>query len=163
MTCEYSKINQHDALYDAVRNAPGGVEAMAQRLNTSGGVLYNKLRRRVTTHHVSFEEFSRVLECLEESGVPDWAAPLHALCWRHAHVAVALPPATDSSHQELISLVCAAFKEQGDVADRISKALADTAITPKELEEIEGEIEQAVAALMVLKHRVRANATLVSE
>lgn len=39
MTCKYSEMNQHDAIYIAARAYPGGVEALAGRMGMSGCAL----------------------------------------------------------------------------------------------------------------------------
>jgi len=155
VTCDYTDIDTHDALYNLARKYPGGVEAIAHRLGMSSAVLRSKLRRQVDTHHVSVEEFSDILEKCQEAKLQEWSSPLHALCWRHGHVAVQMPTGVGSD-AALTDLICRAFKENGDVADRISRALKDDKITKKELTELDKEIEEAIAALLAVGAHVKA-------
>ena len=43
MTRKYADMNQHDALYKVARAYPGGLEALAAKLDMSVNVLRNKL------------------------------------------------------------------------------------------------------------------------
>lgn len=158
MTCEYTDIDTHDALYNLARRYPGGVDAIAHRLGISSAVLRSKLRKQVSTHHTNLDEFSDILEKCEEAKVDGWQLPLRALCWRHGHVAIEMPSGASRSDDALMSLVCKAFKENGDVADRISRALSDDRITKDELTELDKEIEEAIAALLAVGAFVKAKA-----
>jgi hypothetical protein len=48
MTRKYSDMNQHDALYKVARAYPGGLEALALRMDISVNVLRNKLAPELT-------------------------------------------------------------------------------------------------------------------
>lgn len=156
MTCRYRQTNAQDALYLIARRYPGGLESLALRLRTTPDVLRNKLRAKVTTHHTYLEDFSEVLECAEEAKVEDWNLPLQALCWRHRHVALPLPETGDAGDEALTTLICQTMKEYGDVADSIAQSLRDNRITDNEIESIEKQFTEAIAALMTLRERVRA-------
>ena len=157
MTCRYNEINQHDALYIAVRGYPGGVEAMAQRMGMSSHVLYKKLRPAVDTHHVSFEEVSEIVEHLEHAGRADMAdLALSAFAWRHGRVLVRLPE-TSAAGGELFALVLQLMREEGALAAHIDAALADDdRIDDAELAMVEKDLQECIAALVVLRNQVRA-------
>ena len=59
MTRRYADMNQHDALYKVARAYPGGLEALATKLDMSVNVLRNKLAPGIETHYPSFEELSK--------------------------------------------------------------------------------------------------------
>lgn len=156
MTYEYSNINQHDALYNSARDYPGGIEALAQRLGASANVLRNKLRPAIESHHVNFEEVSRIVELLEEARVPSAFVPLHAFCWRHGHVALRLHHG-DVSSDELVQQILEVMGDEGRLATDLNSALADDRrIDRRELEVIEQDVERCVSGLMALLDRVRA-------
>lgn len=161
MTCSYSNINQHDALYSVARAYPGGIEALAQRMSTpdrlvSPNVLRNKLRPAIGTHHANFEEVSQIVEFAEEARVPDAFLALHAFCWRHNHVAVRLPDG-DVDTDDLLKQMVEIMSGDGALANDIGQALAgDHRIDAGELATIEGRIERCISALVVLRDKARA-------
>lgn len=161
MTSKYHNINQHDALYNAARSYPGGIEALAQRMSTPDKqvvptTLRNKLRPAIDTHHTNFEEVSVIIEHLEEVRSPDAFAPLHAFCWRHNHVAVQLP-AVDVDADDLLKQVVAIMSEEGELASNISRALADDRkISASEKATIEETLESCIGSLVALRDKVRA-------
>lgn len=161
MTYKYSNINQHDALYNAARAYPGGIEALAQRMSTpnrqvSPNVLRNKLRPSIDTHHANFEEVSEIIEYLEEAKVADAFLPLHAFCWRHNHVAVQLPKG-DVDADDLLKQVVEIMSGDGALASDISKALAgDHKIDRAELATIEERLEGCIGSLVALRDKARA-------
>ncbi|MFX5660835.1 phage regulatory CII family protein, partial [Acinetobacter baumannii] len=71
-------MNQHDALYKIARAFPGGLEALAQRMDMSVNVLRNKLAPGIDTHYPSFEEVSQIVELCKQANVKDATLPLHA-------------------------------------------------------------------------------------
>lgn len=156
MTYEYSNVNQHDALYNAARLYPGGIEALAQRMGCSANVLRNKLRPSIDTHHVNFEDVSHILELLEEAKVLAAFVPLQAFCWRHGHVALKLRHG-EASSDELVQQILAVMGDEGKLAADLNSALADDRrIDRRELDVIEQDVEQCVGGLMALLDRVRA-------
>lgn len=156
MTCHYRETNAQDAIYLIARRYPGGLESLALRLGTTPDVLRNKLRATVSSHHTYLEDFSSVLEMCQEAHVDGWPVPLQALCWRHGHIALPLPEIGDANDEALTALVCQTMKEYGDVADSIAQSMRDHRITDPELDDIEKQFTQAIAALMALRERVRA-------
>lgn len=161
MTCEYSDMNMHDALYNSARDFPGGIEALAVRMSTpsvrvSPNVLRNKLRPTIDTHHTHFEEVSRIIELLEESRVPTAFVPLHAFCWRHRHVAFQLPEG-DVDSDTLLKQVVDVIGDQGDLVNSISGALAThNDIDRDEFSRIDQNIMACINALVVLREKVEA-------
>lgn len=157
MTCEYSDMNQHDALYNMVRqDFPGGVEAAAHRMGVSTNVLRNKLRPSIDTHHANFEEVSRLIELAEESRVQTAFVPLHAFCWRHGHVAFKLPVG-EVNADDLLKQVVDVIGDQGNLVNSISGALAShNDIDRREFFAIEQNIMTCINALVTLREKVRA-------
>lgn len=156
MTCQYNNINQHDALYNAARAYPGGIEALAQRMHISPNVLRNKLRPAIDTHHANFEEVSVIVELLEEAKVDIAFLPLHAFCWRHNHVALQLPSG-DVDADDLLKQVVEIMSSDGALAGDINKALAgDHKIDGRELVTIEERLEGCIGNLVALRNKVRA-------
>lgn len=157
MTCRYTEINQHDALYIAARAYPGGIEALALRMGMASHVLYKKLRPAVDTHHVNYEEVSEIVEHLEAAGKGDMAdLALQAFNWRHGRVTVRLPD-VQAEGGALFHQVLEIMREEGELASHINDALNnDGKISDDELQTIEKDLQECIEALVVLRNQVRA-------
>lgn len=157
MTCRLDESNSTDALYAVARSYPGGIEALARRIGKSASVLYKKLERGDESHHLRDDEFDLLMSLCAAARVPDAYRPLRVKAWRHGHVAVKLPEFGDLASNDLATQVVKVFREGGDVASAIDEALGgDRRIDAAEGRRIESEIEQAIAALVELRERVRA-------
>jgi hypothetical protein len=159
MTCRYSDINQHDALYKIARDYPGGMEALAQRMGKSVPVMYNKFRPGIATHYVSFEEATEAIELCVQAGVKDAIAPAKAFAWRLGYVLMPVPQIDGLPNEDLAQQVCKTVKEFGEVASCIYESLAtDNDITQAELDRFELEFQEATAAMFELRARVQERA-----
>lgn len=156
MTCRYTEINQHDALYIAARAYPGGVEALALRMGMASHVLYKKLRPAVESHHANYEEVSEIIEHLEAAGRGDMAdLALQAFAWRHSRLTFKLPDA-DIAGAELFAQVLRVMSDEGELARHIESALADDGrISDAELATIEKDLQECIEALVILRNKVR--------
>lgn len=165
MPLRLNQMHPLDALYQACRAYPGGIEALAVRVGKSPAILYNKLRQQVATHHVGYDdELSELLFCMDEAGVKGWADTLHAFCWRHHHLAVSIPPVSDAPTDELTAMILEAVADQGKVAESISDALAnDRQVDSAEFREIEKRISKTMTDLSELLERIRQMHTEAKE
>jgi len=156
MTRRYSDMNQHDALYKIARAYPGGLEALALRLDISPNVLRNKLAPGIESHYPSFEEVSQIVELCREAGVKDALLPLYALLARHGMAAFVVPEPESVSTDDLSQTVCRVMSQVGSVAEAVSDALMDGVITDVEADLIEREFQGALTALGEWRARIRA-------
>ncbi|MBI3283758.1 MAG: phage regulatory CII family protein [Burkholderiales bacterium] len=157
MTRKYSDMNQHDALYKVARAYPGGLEALALRMEVSVNVLRNKLAPGIETHYPSFEELSQIVELCAAAGVKDAQLPLHALLGRHGMAAFVVPEPDSVSEDDLSQTVCRVMSRVGDVAEAVSTALLDGKITDAEADLIEREFQSALTVLGEWRARIRAH------
>ncbi len=158
MTLRYLSMNQADALYTVARAYPGGLEALALRMNMSVNVLRNKLRPNIDTHHVTSEEESLIIEFCEEASVKEALQPLIAKNWRHGLIAFPAPPVDQLSNEDLTQLLCRTMKEFSDLTTTASAALADGRVTKGELDDLDREAQEALAAIWELRERMRIRA-----
>lgn len=156
MTRKYSDMNQHDALYKIARAYPGGLEALAQKMEISCNVLRNKLAPGIETHYPSFEEVSQIVELCREANVKDALLPLHAQLSRHGMAAFVVPEPEKVSSDDLSQTVCRVMSQVGSVAEAVSDALLDGVITHAEADLIEREFQGALTALGEWRARIRA-------
>lgn len=159
MTKEYSNINPDEALYNLARKYPGGVEALALRLGRSANVLYKQLSPGVDTHHLSPDDFLRIIEMCAEVGMEDAPVPLHALCFRLGHVAVRLP-SLNADLDTLYKDVLVMLSEEGAVSQGIQDAFSERGdggnrLTAAELANIESHIERSMATLAAIRGELR--------
>ncbi|MCU6434223.1 hypothetical protein LPB67_10620 [Undibacterium sp. Jales W-56] len=157
MTRKYSDMNQHDALYKVARAYPGGLEALAVRMEVSVNVLRNKLAPGIESHYPSFEELSQIVELCSQAGVKDALLPLHALLRRHGMAAFVVPEPDQISGDDLSQTVCRVVSQVGSVAAVVSDALLDGVITAAEADLIEREFQGALTALGEWRARIRAH------
>jgi hypothetical protein len=157
MTRKYSDMNQHDALYKVARAYPGGLEALAARMEMSVNVLRNKLAPGIDTHYASFEEFSTIIEYCLQAGVKEAHLPIHALLGRHGMAAFIVPEPEQVNEDDLSQTVCRVMSQIGDVAEAVSTALLDGVITDAEADLIEKEFQGALTALGEWRARIRAH------
>lgn len=156
MTCEYFDSDPDDALYNLARRYPGKLPALSLRLGRQESVLRKQLSPAVYSHHLSPEDFIRVIELCAEANVPGAYQPLHAMCFRLEHVAIRLP-ATDSSAGELFQQVLMMLHAEGDLAKNIQDSLSDDGkIDRREMTEIEENLEKCIGALATLREQARA-------
>lgn len=165
VTYRYSDINQHDARYNLAREYPGGIEMLAKRMPKSPtgqpmsvAVLRNKLAPGIKTHHITDEEDSLIIEYCQEAHVADPLRALVAKNYRHGLIAFQMPAVDLMDDKALTELLCRAMKECADVMASASSAIQDRQITPKELEDLEKEVQEALAAIVELRERCRTRA-----
>ena len=155
MTCEYFDSNAADALYNLARNYPGGLKVLAVRMGRQESVLYKQLSPACFTHHVSPDDFIRVVELCAEANMPGAYQPIHAMCFQLEHVALRLPSG-DADSNELFAQVLVMLREEGELARNIQDALANNGqIDDRHLSEIEGHMEKCIGALVTLRQEVR--------
>jgi hypothetical protein len=156
MTCRLSQQHPIDVLYSRAKKYPGGIEALAHRMDVSAKLLYNKLERNCETHHLREDEFEQILRLLAAAKVADAFAPLRALCLRFDHVAVQLPEVNEGEASELSAHVVKLLAESGDVARDIHDGLAnDGVIDAAEAARLDKDIDDVVAVMLSLKETVR--------
>jgi hypothetical protein len=148
-------MNLQDALYTVARKFPDGLDKLAKLMGMSEAVLRMKVSPKVTTHHLSDAEFSEVIQLCHEAGVEDALLPLRALNWKHGLVAFSLPALGEHTDEQLANTVCRVMKEAGDVAASVAESMADGKITMQEMDKIEREFQEALAAMGQWRQRVK--------
>src|SRR5471030_647899 len=142
MTRKYLDMNQHDALYKVARSYPGGIDALAQKMEISVNVLRNKLAPTIASHYPSFEEVSAIVELCQRDGVP----------------AYVVPQPEQIGNDDLSQKVCRVMSQVGAVAEAVSNALLDGVVTSAEADLIEREFQGALSALGEWRARLRIKA-----
>lgn len=150
MTHRYDSSNPSDALYCAARAYPGGIEALAARMNMSAKVLYKKLGPRVDSHRITFDEVQLILDYLADVGMENEVCQvINAFCWRHDRVAVPLPDHF-TTDEDLFSQVVDIMNSNGLLAGGLRDALNDDVISDREMARFDNDFRTCILALVKL-------------
>ncbi len=161
MTCYLSPTDWRDVLYNAVRNAPGGVAAaaafLAQRRGRSMHTETLRARLRgVDGEWVNLEILELLSEWMQDSKHPDALAWLSALNNRFGLVALELPPPPAGGWAcEAAALRKKALQlgvEGGHLTQLVMRATEDESISVREAEAITA---QAMAEIELLYRTIR--------
>jgi hypothetical protein len=159
MTHRLMTMEPADALYDVARAYPGGIDALAEEMGTSAGLLYKKLAPKTGTHAPTLDQFDEVIGNCIAAGVPGAHLPLQALAFRHGLVSFVAPAIDGMTADTISTQACAAMKEFGEVIAAMNSALCgDSRINAAELDTFERELHECFAALGQLRTLVHAKA-----
>lgn len=157
MTVALDLTHPLDALYAAARRYPGGIEALAARMQTHPQTLYKKFRQGVESHQLHFDgELSEILFCLAEAGVAGWADVIKVFCWRHGFVAVAVPEADMPGSHAALQAACEAIKTHAAALQAYGQSIADGKVDAAEMADIEARFASAAESMAALLFFARA-------
>lgn len=141
-----------DAFYRTVKDAPGGVEALAVRMGINAQVLRNKANPNITTNHPTLADVEKVMDLTGDYQI------LHALAMQTGHVVLkhdAEPAPSDMAILEIISEVWAA---NGEVGTAVFDTLADGRVEAHEVARVKKCVYQLQRALFDLTARLEGMA-----
>lgn len=164
MTCHYSSADWRDALYNAVRQAPGGVNAAAAFLTERRGrsIHPETLRTRlrcVDGDSISMDMAELLTEWLLDQRDPSARRWLLAFNARFSMAAAHLPPPPEGGwadegvaiREKLLEITV----KGGMLADVGMRATADGRIDDKECDDLEAECMAAIELLWRLRRNAR--------
>jgi hypothetical protein len=147
MTHRLSPLSPLDALYECAKRYPGGIEALAQRMQMPVSTLYKKLCGHTTTHRLGFEEALDMLRCFSEAGISNPLRALDAIEFRFGRVCLDLPESGEPADEvKVMTRVMKVFKECGDIAQTAQEAALDGRFDAAERTKMVVEIEEAIKA-----------------
>jgi len=160
MTYKYGDTDQHDCLYNAARAYPGGIPALAHRMEMNPKLLYKKLSPMERANNSSFEDAAVVMELCNSAGVPDALSALHAMAYRLGLVCIPIPDADggDISEEEIQRVVFRAMSQFGAAVSASTDALIDGHLSESEMQEIEPKIRALLPTIHDWLHRLRIRA-----
>ena len=164
MTCRYTSIDWRDALYNAVRNAPGGVVAAAQYLSDRRGrqIAAESLRKKLRAlegESLSMEMAELLTEWLQEHGAPDDTATawIQALAVRFEMAVDYVPPAPEGGWPNELTAIrdktMSICQLAGNLSGTTLGALMDNQVDSDE----EEQLVQALRQLRTNAHRMERN------
>ena len=164
MTCRYTSIDWRDALYNAVRNAPGGVIAAAAWLSDRRGkqIGPESLRKKLRAlegESLSMEMAELLTEWLQESGAGGDSATawIQALAVRFEMAVDFVPPAPEGGWpNELTALrdkTMAICQLAGNLSGTTLASLMDNEVDSDE----EEQLVQGLREMRSMAHRMERN------
>lgn len=142
-------MNVTDAAYDTVHQYPGGSEALAPRMGMSAATLRGKVNPNTDRNLLSLQEADALMARTGDFRI------LHALCAEHGFIAERVDAPESGT---LITALLSAAAAKGDLAELVSKAMADNRITPNEADDISRACQQVMAALVQVSQHAEAAA-----
>ncbi|KAG0920412.1 hypothetical protein G6F32_015614 [Rhizopus arrhizus] len=142
-------MNVTDAAYDTVPQYPGGSEALAPRMGMSAATLRGKVNPNTDRNLLSLQEADALMARTGDFRI------LHALCAEHGFIAQRVDAPESGT---LITALLSAAAAKGDLAELVSKAMADNRITPNEADDISRACQQVMAALVQVSQHAEAAA-----
>ncbi len=142
-------MNVTDAAYDTVHQYPGGSEALAPRMGMSAATLRGKVNPNTDRNLLSLQEADALMARTGDYRI------LHALCAEHGFIAQRVDAPESGT---LITALLSAAAAKGDLAELVSKAMADNRITPNEADDISRACQQVMAALVQVSQHAEAAA-----
>ncbi|MGS7841830.1 phage regulatory CII family protein [Stenotrophomonas forensis] len=142
-------MNVTDAAYDTVHQYPGSSEALAPRMGMSAATLRGKVNPNTDRNLLSLQEADALMARTGDYRI------LHALCAEHGFIAQRVDAPESGT---LITALLSAAAAKGDLAELVSKAMADNRITPNEADDISRACQQVMAALVQVSQHAEAAA-----
>lgn len=164
MTYKYGETDQHDCLYNTARAYPGGIPALAHRMEMNPKLLYKKLSPMEASNHASYEDATVTMEMCSSAGVEGALSALHAQAYRLGHICIPLPDPNQGnlSEEEIQRVVLRAMSQLGDAVTASTDALIDGHLSESEMQAIEPKIRALMPTiydwLFRLKGRAQADA-----
>lgn len=160
MTYKYGNTDQHDCLYNAARAYPGGIPALAHRMEMNPKLLYKKLSPMERANNSSFEDATIVMELCQSAAVDGALSALDAMAFRLGKICIDIPNITDGDIDvaEIQRLVFKAMSQLGDAVSASTDALVDGHLSEQEMAEIEPKLRALLPTICNWLHRMRSRA-----
>src|SRR5687768_13645636 len=137
-----------DVCYRVAHNYPGGVPALAARMNISKQVLLNKLNVNNDTHHLTVEQAAEIAD------FADCDETARAFAERRSMVCMPVTQHQGASDMELLDLIIAMESEKAELLVLIKQAVADGVMDPHEFKRIKKQYLELSAAIAELVCRL---------
>ncbi len=143
-------MNLEDAIYHAAHNYPGGIPALAARMDVNSGTLQNKVNPNFPTAHSTLKDLEAIVT-FTQSPMP--AAALAVLC---GHAVIPVIPIAGASDMEVLESITRLANEFGDVCRSVHEAVSDRRVTRREVHEVERQAQELIGAVQAVLARMRS-------
>jgi len=139
-----------DQIHEAAHSYPGGVEALAARMDRKPDTLRKKVLPTNDTHDLTVKELRTIVDYVDTDKIAIAFANERGL------MCIEKPNFEGLSDQAILDLFLKLQKEQGDWAKEISKAMESGDIDWHEMEKIQKEYSEFVVAGAEIMSRLQA-------
>jgi hypothetical protein len=139
-----------DVVYRVAHDYPGGIRALAARMNKNPHVLQNKVNPNCETHHLTVEEAAQIADLTDTDDIA------RAFAERRNMVCVRLAQFDGVSDMELLDLFLELETQKGEWVAAIKKALSDGMLDAVEFERISKEFNEFCAAGAEVESRLKS-------
>lgn len=155
MTLRRSQRSAEDILYDLCSAYPGGMEAIAQRVDINVKVLYKKLSSSVTDRALTTHEFRSIVMKLEEASI-DCSDVIQAFLFPLNRIAINLGAIDETTDEDLRKNGMLALRELGDFSGELEEALERGEIGDHEMEMLEPKKRKLLATMHTWWGKIKA-------
>lgn len=117
----------------SIENHPGGIEAIADKLNTKTGILKNKCAAD-NNKNLNVHEFRNIIQITNPNKI------LHTFCESHNHTCIKIDQHKDAENNELLNIRAKWDAERGETDQTIERALSNKIISENEHRKIKREM-----------------------
>ncbi|SCX93166.1 hypothetical protein SAMN05216420_101369 [Nitrosospira sp. Nl5] len=138
----------NDVIYRIAHGYPGGIKALAARMDKSPAVLQNKVNPNCDTHHTYAEEAAQIADLADSDDLAkEYCARRNMACFH-------ITEHQGASDMELLDLFINMEVEKADWLKTIQQSLSDGRIDPGEAARIKKESRDHIAIIAELTSRI---------
>lgn len=133
----------------SIDNHPGGIETIADKLNTKTGILKNKCNPD-NEKHLNVHEFRNIIQITKPNKI------LHTFCESHNHTCIEIDQYKNVEDNELLNIRAKWDAERGETDQTIERALSNQIISENEYRMIKKEMCEDFQREMALFSRLES-------
>lgn len=139
-----------DIAHSIVRSYPGGIRAMAARMEMSENVLKNKLNPEINSHHLNIAELEMIADLADTDRVAQY------FCAQRNGVFVKSHKLDAVSDMELLDLFLERETRYGKFAARVRTSLEDGGIDKREYDDLMRLFDEVSETREQIKARIKS-------
>ena len=136
-----------DAAYRLAHAYPGGVRALAARMERNSNTLAHELNPNMPTHKLGLGDAALMTALSGDASIAE------AMARAAGGVFVRLPASSQASDEALLEQFATLVQDFGAVGASMNEALADGRVTPREFERFAATVDEMCAAGIALRER----------
>ena len=143
-------MNLMDQIHEVAHSYPGGVEALAARMDKKADTLRKKVLPTNDTHDLTVKELRTIIDYVDTDKIAQAFANERGL------ICIKKPDFEGLSDQALLDLFLKLQKEQGDWAKEIRKSMESGDIDWGEMQRIQKEYNEFIVVAAEIMNRLQA-------
>lgn len=144
-------FNMQDLVYHVAHAYPGGIPALAVRMEMSANVLNKKVNPNIDTHVLTFKEFNQIVDFADVD-----KKLINAMCANNNGVFINTEHLDNISDMALLETYTELVCKFGEFSKDFNVALSDSRITRKEIKAMRMDYYSLQAAMETLFGRLES-------